>query len=100
MLVRFDRSTDCTEALEELRCRRLRPALYEELLAVAKAYPQIARDSYVFALGSTACVDDVRDAFLSGRNGQRRLVLGFPYHHDASYSRDDRFLAVPLSTEA
>jgi hypothetical protein len=74
----------------------LRPALYEELLALGKARPGIAREGYVIAIGSWTHVRTTRNAFLaSGRAGGARLLMGFVLDGlDHDYSADDRFLAV------
>lgn len=85
----------------------LRPALYEELLAFARAYPDAANEYDVIALGSWTHLRSKRNAFIGDRRSPgddrppaRSLVLGWVLDGlDHDYSADCRFLAVAMSDD-
>ncbi len=91
--VHMDRTASSNEVYATMETRGLRPALYEELLAFAKAYPDEQRKFHIIALGSF-CVGVSGGryvAYLSDVGYGRRLRLDF-FEHD--WFDNCRFLAV------
>lgn len=95
--VHLNRHASTDEVLAEMDSRRLRPALYEELLGFAERYPDEQWKYRIVALGSTACVSGDRAvAYLSndgdGCHGNGRgLDLGWVV---CGWNEGFRFLAV------
>jgi len=91
--VHMDRSASTDEILAEMEKRNLRPALYEEGLAFAKAHPDEQRKLPIVMLGSV-CVGPAGDrsvACLSVVSGGRSLRLGVV---EGDWGANYRFLAV------
>lgn len=89
-----DASTD--EILAEMDRLGFRPALYEELLAFGRQYPDEQRKYPVVALGSTWVISSGRRgvAVLFGGGSGRYLSLGW---YGVGWGGGCRFLAVPVS---
>ncbi len=57
-LVHLDKDVSTDTALAELEKRKLRPALYEEILAFVAKYPELQKQFPIVALGSLCLSDD------------------------------------------
>lgn len=88
----MDKYASTNEVLAEMDRKRLRPALYEELLGFAEKYPDEQRKYPIVALGSESCVRSGRSVACLWSVGDKRglslLWLGFGWLDHC------RFLAV------
>ncbi len=93
MLVKhFGRDTTSEANIAEMDKLGYRPATHLEAYAFAKANPELQRQFWIVALGSSAVGDDCRlVAVLSSDSGRR--ILGVHWFGRGWYS-DDRFLFV------
>ena len=98
VLVHFGRVMTTDEPLAELDCRGLRPAKFEELLALGVAHPELQREFPIVAFGTSFVDGNGTRCFacLDGCDGERTLDLDYgvlipPAH---GWAGDFRFLAV------
>lgn len=91
-LVHLDKRLDTDAILAELDRQGLRPALYEELLALAKQYPDERRNYPIAAFGSV-CRDDADYLYLPYLDGGRNLLMGC-FGGPDPWTASCRFLAV------
>ena len=91
--VHMNRDASTEEVLAEMDKRGLRPVLYEELLAFAKAHPDEQRKYPIVALGSVwVDPDGFRDVACLNEDGDERS-LGLSWYDD-DWRGFCRFLAV------
>ena len=93
MLVKhFGRDTTSEANIAEMDKLGYRPATYLEAYAVAKANPELQRQFWIVALGSSAMVGGGRYVALLCSDSDRRILNG--YWFDFEWGSDYRFLFV------
>ncbi len=90
--VQQDRNGSSDEAFNEMEQKGLRPALYEELLCFAKAYPDEQMKFPIVALGSEVEMNDRYYAAFLDNNGVRPNLRVRRYRDFGT--RSDHFLAT------
>ncbi len=102
-LVHLRKRASTKKALAELKRRRLRPALYEELLAFVAKYPDLQKEFRIVALGSVWCILGAARKFAHFRRYRYSPFVDFIKDRGRSlafnwirngWADDYRFLAV------
>lgn len=93
LLKRFNRKIMSEDAIDEMK-RIYRPATHLEAYAFAKANPELQRQFWIVALGSSALCDGGRDVALLCSYSDGRFLDCDVF--DSEWGPDDRFLFVRL----